>query len=104
MKARLIFALAAVACGGSASLAAQRVPPVAVDSAAKVTVAAPEAGSNLAVYVLTFGWGEVSWERFGHNAIWIKDRARGTDITYNWGMFDFNQPRFVWRFVTGDTR
>jgi hypothetical protein len=25
-------------------------------------------------------------------------------MTYNWGMFDFNQPRFVWRFVTGDTR
>jgi hypothetical protein len=63
-----------------------------------------EPGSNLTVYLLTFGWGDVSWERFGHNAIWIKDRARGTDTTYNWGMFDFNQPRFVWRFVTGDTR
>jgi hypothetical protein len=63
-----------------------------------------EPGSNLTVYLLTFGWGDVSWERFGHNAIWIKDRTRGTDITYNWGMFDFNQPRFVWRFVTGDTR
>ena len=63
-----------------------------------------EPGSNLTVYLLTFGWGEVSWERFGHNAIWIKDRTRGTDITYNWGMFDFRQPRFVWRFVTGDTR
>ena len=25
-------------------------------------------------------------------------------MTYNWGMFDFNQPHFVWRFVTGDTR
>jgi Domain of unknown function (DUF4105) len=63
-----------------------------------------EPGSNLTVYLLTFGWGDVSWERFGHNAIWIKDRTRGTDMTYNWGMFDFNQPRFVWRFVTGDTR
>ena len=62
-----------------------------------------EPGSNLTIYLLTFGWGDVSWERFGHNAIWIKDRARGTDITYNWGMFDFRQPRFVWRFVTGDT-
>jgi hypothetical protein len=69
------------------------------------SVAQPnEPGTNLTVYLLTFGWGDVSWERFGHNAIWIKDRSRGTDITYNWGMFDFNQPRFVWRFVTGDTR
>src|SRR5438270_1090013 len=66
--------------------------------------AASEAGSNLTVYLLTFGWGDVVWERFGHNAIWIRDRANGTDLTYNWGMFDFNQPHFVWRFVTGDTR
>jgi hypothetical protein len=63
-----------------------------------------EPGSNLTVYLLTFGWGDVVWERFGHNAIWIKDRARGTDVTYNWGMFDFNQPRFIQRFLTGDTR
>src|SRR5437762_7625317 len=63
-----------------------------------------EPGSNLTVYLVTFGWGDVVWERFGHNAIWIRDRAHGTDITYNWGMFDFNQPHFVWRFVTGDTR
>src|SRR6476646_4495938 len=63
-----------------------------------------EPGSNLTVYLLTFGWGDVVWERFGHNAIWISDRARNTDITYNWGMFDFNQPHFIWRFVTGDTR
>jgi hypothetical protein len=67
-------------------------------------VSTPEPGSNLTVYLLTFGWGDVVWERFGHNAIWISDRTRGTDITYNWGMFDFNQPNFVWRFVTGDTR
>src|SRR5256714_5209337 len=66
--------------------------------------AASEAGSNLTVYLLTFGWGDVVWERFGHNAIWIRARANGTDLTYNWGMFDFNQPHFVWRFVTGDTR
>jgi hypothetical protein len=69
------------------------------------TVAGPaEPGSNLTVYLLTFGWGDVVWERFGHNAIWIKDRARGTDVTYNWGMFDFNQPNFITRFLTGDTR
>ena len=70
------------------------------------TQAAPtsEPGSDLTVYLLTFGWGDVVWERFGHNAIWIKDRTRGTDITYNWGMFDFNQPAFLRRFLTGDTK
>jgi hypothetical protein len=63
-----------------------------------------EPGSNLTVYLLTFGMGDEVWERFGHNAIWIKDRTRGTDTTYNWGMFDFNQPDFLRRFLTGDTR
>ncbi len=43
-----------------------------------------EPGSNLTVYLLTIGWGDVVWERFGHNAIWIRDRTSGTDITYNW--------------------
>ena len=69
-----------------------------------VTISTAEPGSDLTVYLLTFGWGDAVWERFGHNAIWIKDRAHNTDITYNWGMFDFNQPHFIWRFVTGDTR
>jgi uncharacterized protein DUF4105 len=70
-----------------------------------IPVAGPaEPGSNLTVYLLTFGMGDAVWERFGHNAIWIKDRTRGTDVTYNWGMFDFNQSHFLRRFLTGDTR
>ena len=63
-----------------------------------------EPGSNLTVHLLTLGWGDVVWERFGHNAIWIQDHTRGTNVTYNWGMFDFNQPQFIRRFLTGDTR
>ena len=69
-----------------------------------LTISTAEPGSQLTAYLLTFGWGDAVWERFGHNAIWIKDRAHNTDMTYNWGMFDFNQPHFIWRFVTGDTK
>ncbi|HST08247.1 MAG TPA: DUF4105 domain-containing protein, partial [Gemmatimonadaceae bacterium] len=98
MKRYLIPAIL-LGLAASAPLTAQNVnPPTQMVPSAS----APEPGSNLTVYLLTFGWGDVVWERFGHNAIWIKDRARGTDMTYNWGMFDFNQPHFVWRFVTGD--
>lgn len=81
---------------------AQTVAPNS--TATKSLAVTAEPGSNLTVYLLTFGWGDIVWERFGHNAIWIHDATKGTDITYNWGMFDFNQPNFVWRFVTGDTR
>src|SRR3954463_4807813 len=93
----------AVALAASAG-ATSSAPAQVVTTPQVVAPAAAEPGSNLTVYLLTFGWGDVVWERFGHNAIWIKDRARGTDMTYNWGMFDFNQPHFVWRFVTGDTK
>lgn len=63
-----------------------------------------EPGSELTVYLLTIGQGDEVWELFGHNAIWIKDRSNGTDITYNWGMFDFAQPNFLGRFLTGNTQ
>ncbi len=72
------------------------VPPRA--SAAQ---APPEPGSDLTVYVMTFGPGREVWERFGHNAIWIHDSAHGTDQAYNYGLFDFRQENFILRFVRG---
>jgi hypothetical protein len=64
----------------------------------------PADGSEITVYLMTMGPGEAVWELFGHNAIWIQDRATGLDAAYNWGTFDFNQPNFVGRFLTGDTK
>jgi hypothetical protein len=106
MKLRTIIAFFLVAEALTAPVRAQVVTQPTGNPPQQPTAVAQsnEPGSNLTVYLLTFGWGDVVWERFGHNAIWIKDRTAGTDITYNWGMFDFNQPHFVWRFVTGDTR
>ncbi|MEX2180382.1 MAG: DUF4105 domain-containing protein [Gemmatimonadaceae bacterium] len=59
---------------------------------------------QLQVYLVTIGQGEYVWEKFGHNALWFVDPGAGVDIAYNWGMFDFNQPQFLQRFLTGDTR
>jgi hypothetical protein len=61
-------------------------------------------GAALTIYLLTIGQGDLVFQRFGHNALWIRDAARGTDVAYNWGMFDFDQPNFLGRFLTGDTR
>ncbi len=58
-------------------------------------------GSELTVYVMTMGPGSLVWERFGHNAIWIHDAARGTDRAYNYGLFDFEQENFLLRFIQG---
>ena len=59
-------------------------------------------GSELSVYLITMGQGDLVWERFGHNAIGIRDRAAGTDIIYNWGIFSFSQPGFIGRFLRGE--
>ncbi|MFN2566962.1 MAG: DUF4105 domain-containing protein [Gemmatimonadaceae bacterium] len=73
--------------------AAQLVPP-----------SAAEPGSELTVYVVTLGQGDQVWERYGHNALWIRDDARGTNETYNWGIFDASGPDFILRFVRGRMR
>jgi hypothetical protein len=60
-----------------------------------------EPGSELSVFLLTMGAGDHVWEHFGHNALWVRDQRLGTDIAYNYGMFDFDQPGFVRRFAMG---
>jgi len=50
------------------------------------------------------GQGSELYELFGHNAIWVHDPSTRTDIVYNWGVFDFNAPGFLPRFLRGDMR
>lgn len=84
----------AAGLGLAAPAAAQIVAPPAEP-------AEVEPGSELTVYLMTMGEGDLVWERFGHNAIWIHDPVTGTDHTYNWGLFDFDQPGFLRRFIQG---
>ncbi|HSJ08738.1 MAG TPA: DUF4105 domain-containing protein [Longimicrobiales bacterium] len=58
-------------------------------------------GSDLTVYLATFGPGDAVWEKFGHNAIWIRDATTRTSTSYNYGMFHFDQPGFVPRLMKG---
>jgi len=61
----------------------------------------PEPGAELTISVLTMGVGAEVWERFGHNAIVVEDRSRGTSLAYNYGMFSFRQENFLLKFVQG---
>jgi hypothetical protein len=79
---------------------AQTAP--ASPAVAQATAGGP--GSELRVYLMTIGPGSAVWQRFGHNAIWIQDTRTGTEVAYNWGMFDFGQPNFLGRFLSGETR
>jgi len=62
---------------------------------------APEPGAEIEIYVMTMGVGAEIWERFGHNAIGVRDRRQGTDLVYNYGTFDFTAPGFVTNFLQG---
>ena len=59
------------------------------------------AGAQISVYLVTVGPGRHVWERFGHNAIWIRDDVAGTNRAYNYGLFSFEQVGFVTRFLQG---
>ncbi|HEX7915214.1 DUF4105 domain-containing protein [Rudaea sp.] len=73
-----------------------------VPAFAQTTETAPaEPGAHLAVSLITFGPGEELWERFGHNAIEVRDDATGTARLYNYGMFDFAQENFFLNFARG---
>lgn len=49
--------------------------------------------------LLTFDPGAVYWQRFGHNALLVREGGRGT--VYNYGFFDFAQDNFFANFVYG---
>ena len=55
------------------------------------------------VSLLTCHPGNISYELYGHTALRIVNTQAGTDVTYNYGIFDFDSPNFVWRFVLGQT-
>ncbi|HEY5776454.1 MAG TPA: DUF4105 domain-containing protein, partial [Xanthomonadales bacterium] len=52
-------------------------------------------------WLVTFDPGEIYFERFGHNAIWLREPAAGLDHTFNFGYFDFEQEDFFLRFMRG---
>jgi len=54
------------------------------------------------VSLLTFGPGEAVWEVFGHNALMIRNQLTGAEALYHWGVFSFDQPGFVPRFLKGE--
>lgn len=53
--------------------------------------------------LLTCSPGTQVYELFGHTAIRYQNFSKEIDWVYNYGVFDFDAPHFVWRFVLGET-
>ena len=58
---------------------------------------------SINAYLVTCEPGKAIYELYGHTAIWIEDVGNGTDVVFNYGLFDFNKPHFIWLFSLGKT-
>lgn len=81
-------AIALLACALAAPAAAQ---PGVADVAA----------ADLEVALVTYGPGDEYWSRFGHDAIELRDRRSGAAVSFNYGVFDFAETRFLVNFIRG---
>ena len=88
MKRFLIIILLAVAfcCG----VKAQVVNDVA------------EKQDSISVSLITYYPGSQIYELYGHSAIRVT-LPDGSGVVFNYGIFDFNAPNFVYRFIKGET-
>lgn len=53
------------------------------------------------IYVITCAPGTESYSIYGHTALRVAVRGTAIDRVYNWGIFDFSTPNFVYRFAKG---
>jgi len=60
--------------------------------------------ADLEVSLITYGPGVIYWERFGHDAIRIRDRVSGDSQDFNYGVFDFADSAFLLNFARGRMR
>lgn len=57
---------------------------------------------SLDVSLMTCAPGQEVYALYGHTAIRVNNYATGEDWVFNYGMFSFNRPNFIWRFTRGE--
>ena len=55
------------------------------------------------ISLITCSPGDEVYEKFGHTAIRIKDSKNGIDVVFNYGIFSFETPDFLYKFIKGET-
>lgn len=55
------------------------------------------------ISLLTCSPGNEMYSVYGHSAIRVMDMAYNYDNVFNYGIFDFNTPNFLYRFASGQT-
>lgn len=57
--------------------------------------------SNATISLLTVGPGNEIADMYGHTGIRIKDLTQNVDYVFHYGLYDFNTPGFVMKFLRG---
>jgi hypothetical protein len=52
--------------------------------------------------IITCAAGEEIYSIWGHTAVRVVDSVNQTDIVFNYGTFNFNEPNFITKFLKGD--
>src|SRR5688500_17517192 len=59
------------------------------------------APAHVELYLVTIGRGATLPAVAGHSALRVYDRASGSDLVYNWGTYDPDEPGFIRDYVKG---
>lgn len=74
------------------------VVPAAVDS-----TLVRDHSDSIRISLVTCSPGTEVYEVYGHTALRVEIPSQGVDAAINYGLFSFEAPNFVWRFIKGET-
>lgn len=60
-------------------------------------------GDSLGVLLVTCTPGGEIYQYYGHTALWVQNYSTHGDVVFDYGVFDFDSPNFILRFVLGET-
>jgi Domain of unknown function (DUF4105) len=60
-----------------------------------------QSSDDTLAYLITCGPGTETYSIYGHSALRIVIPEKHADNVYNWGVFEFETPNFVWKFAKG---
>jgi hypothetical protein len=60
-----------------------------------------QSAQDTTIYLLTCAPGTATYSIYGHSALRVVIPHIKSDQVFNWGVFDFSTPNFVWKFAKG---
>ncbi len=62
---------------------------------------AQEQRDSIDAALITCSPGDEIYSLYGHTALRMRNYTRHLDVAFNYGVFSFEQPHFMWRFILG---